>query len=45
MAMSLEPEEFLAAMAAIHKYLLEARERPVEIRREFSYWKLLSRTF
>jgi|Deesub1362A_J573_1020465.scaffolds.fasta_scaffold00072_58 hypothetical protein len=42
--MSLEPEEFLAAMAAIHKYLIDMRERPVEIRREFSYWKLFSRT-
>jgi len=41
---ALEPEEFLAAMAAIHKYLLDSRERPPEIRRGLSYWKLLSRS-
>jgi|Deesub1362A_J573_1020465.scaffolds.fasta_scaffold27926_2 hypothetical protein len=41
---SLEGEEFLAAMVAIHKYMLDSRERPPEIRRGFSHWKLLSRS-
>jgi hypothetical protein len=42
--MSLEPEEFLAAVTAVHKYLMDTREKPLEIRRGFSYWKLSSRT-
>jgi hypothetical protein len=39
----MSPEEFLAAVTAIHKYISE-REKPPEIRRGFSYWKLSSRT-
>ena len=39
----MSPEEFAAAMAAIHKYLKDTAERPVEIRREVSYWKIVSR--
>jgi|Deesub1362A_J573_1020465.scaffolds.fasta_scaffold00125_23 hypothetical protein len=39
----LENEEFIAALAAIHKYLSDKKERPIEIRRELSYWKVLSR--
>ena len=39
----LNAEEFAAAMAAIHRYLLDTAEKPIEIRREVSYWKILSR--
>ncbi|WP_290898249.1 hypothetical protein [Ferroglobus sp.] len=39
----MSPEEFAAAIAAIHKYLKDTAERPIEIRREVSYWKILSR--
>ncbi len=37
--------EFIAAVAAIHKYMEEHAEKPIEIRRELSYWKILSRSF
>ncbi len=36
-------EEFIAAVAAIHKYIEDHAEKPVEIKRELSYWKILSR--
>jgi hypothetical protein len=36
------PEEFLAAIAAIHKYLSEA-ERPVEIKNPPVMWKMGAR--
>ncbi len=36
------PEEFAAAMAAIHRYLRE-RERPIEIREGPVFWKLSAR--
>lgn len=39
----LNAEEFAAAMAAIHRYLLDTAERPIEIRRGVSYWKIVSR--
>jgi len=39
----MDADEFLAAVAAIHKYMQDAREKPIEIRREMSYWKILSR--
>jgi hypothetical protein len=39
----LNAEEFAAAMAAIHKYLLDTAEKPIEIRRGVSYWKIVSR--
>lgn len=41
--MSLSPEEFVAAVIAVHKYLEEHTEKPVEIRRDISYWKIVSR--
>lgn len=39
----MDADEFLAAVAAIHNYMQDAREKPIEIRRETSYWKVLSR--
>jgi hypothetical protein len=36
------PEEFLAAIAAIHRYMREV-ERPVEITRSPEVWKLAQR--
>ncbi|WP_318249286.1 hypothetical protein [Geoglobus acetivorans] len=36
-------EEFLAAITAIHRYIEDHSEKPVEIRREVSYWKIVSR--
>ncbi len=36
------PEEFAAAMAAIHRYLRE-RERPIEIKERPTLWKLSAR--
>jgi len=39
----MDADEFLAAVAAIHKYMQDAREKPIEIRREMSYWKVSSR--
>ncbi|AGK60534.1 hypothetical protein Asulf_00511 [Archaeoglobus sulfaticallidus PM70-1] len=39
----MEADEFVAAIAAIHRYLMESRERPPEVKRGFSYWKMLSR--
>jgi|Deesub1362A_J573_1020465.scaffolds.fasta_scaffold00557_25 hypothetical protein len=39
------PEEFVVAVSAIHKYVSEKAEKPPEIRRGFSYWKMSARTF
>jgi hypothetical protein len=39
----LNAEEFIAAVAAVHRFLQEDREKPLEIRRGISYWKLLSK--
>ncbi len=36
------PEEFLAAIIAIHKYLSEA-EKPIEIRQSPTMWKINAR--
>jgi len=36
-------EEFVAAVTAIHRYLEESVEKPIEIKRGVSYWKILSR--
>jgi hypothetical protein len=39
----LTEEEFVAAIAAIHRFMQESKEKPLEIRRGVSYWKALSR--
>jgi hypothetical protein len=39
----LSEEEFVAALTAIHKYIQESKERPIEIKRGISYWKALSK--
>lgn len=36
-------EEFIAAITAIHRYIEENSEKPVEIKRGVSYWKIVSR--
>ena len=36
------PEEFVAAMAAIHRYMAE-RERPIEVKEVPRMWKLSAR--
>ncbi|AKG91129.1 hypothetical protein GAH_01583 [Geoglobus ahangari] len=41
--MGLNPDEFVAAVMAIHKYLEEHSEKPIEIKRDLSYWKIVSR--
>ncbi len=36
-------DEFIAAITAIHRYILDHAEKPIEVRRDRSYWKLISR--
>ncbi len=39
----MSPEEFLAALAAIHRYLKDKREMPNDIVRGVSYWKAVAK--
>ncbi len=39
----MNPEEFLAAVVAVSKYLKDKREMPNEILRGISYWKVSAR--
>jgi len=37
------PEEFVAAVTAIHKYMEEHSEKPIEIKQRSSLWKIFAR--
>ncbi len=39
----MSPEEFLAAVAAVYRYLKDKKEMPNEVLRGVSYWKAVSR--
>ncbi len=39
----MSPEEFLAALVAVHKYLKDKKEMPNEVVRGVSYWKAVAR--
>ena len=39
----MSPEEFLAALAAIYRYLKDKRKMPNDIVRGVSYWRAASR--
>ena len=39
----MSPEEFLAAIIAIHKYLSDKREMPNDVVRGVSYWWAIAR--
>ncbi len=39
----MSPEEFLAAITAIHKYLKDKKNMPNDIVRGVSYWKAVAR--
>lgn len=39
----MSPEEFLAAIAAIYKYIKDKKEMPNDVIRGVSYWKAVAR--
>ena len=39
----MSPEEFLAALAAVYRYLKDKREMPNDVVRGVSYWKAVAR--
>jgi len=39
----MNPEEFIAAVTAIHRYMEEHSEKPIEIKPRSNVWKMISR--